>query len=133
MGRRHGIVPARMQRMATADAADRKPAALDRAEARNRGHRVLRTRRHKAAVRTQPGAEPAFVTTQDTDEKAIDHDVCRYAAPLRKRAVAAVGPAGYNSALSRLKGTQGSVARGSEKTREEGRKGRQKDQQARRR
>src|SRR5690349_2703932 len=45
-------------------------------------------------------------------------------------AVAAVGRAGYNSALSRLKGTRGIRASGSEETREEARQYRQEDCQA---
>ena len=45
-------------------------------------------------------------------------------------AVAALGPAGYNSALSRLKGTRGILASGSEETREEGREGREEARQA---
>ena len=102
----HGIVAARVQGMAAGDAAQREPAAARGAEAGDRPHRVFRAGRHEAAARAQQRADPALVAAQAADEQTIDHGFAmRHGAEVFAR-VAAPGRAGYNSALSRLKGTK---------------------------
>src|SRR5690606_35799282 len=102
-GRGHGVVAAGVEGMAAADAPQRQPAALERAEPRDRGHRVLRATGHATAARAQQRAEQARVAAQEEDEQACDHD--NWSARRSPwRVVAAMVLAGYNSALSRLKG-----------------------------
>src|SRR5690606_26826669 len=121
-GRGHGIVAPGVERMAAANAPQRQPAALERAETRNRGHRVLRAGRHETAARAQQGAEPALVAAQEGNEQACDHDnwTARRAHSCKG---AGMVPAGYNSALSRLKGRRGTKHRGFEENPEEGGQG----------
>src|SRR5687768_2249730 len=118
-----------MQRMAAHQAPQCQPAALECAEARDRFHRIDRTRRMEAAGWTDQWTDPALVATQHQDKQAIYHDsfmptgsywrlfmrgLCAPVSPciqvrgkLRKNcnrnAVAAVAGAGYNSALSRYR------------------------------
>src|SRR4249919_3364467 len=74
IGRRHRIQAARVQGMAAQHPARGKPAALDRAEARNGFHRVNRAGGMEAAGGSQQRAEPAFVASQHQDKEAIYHD-----------------------------------------------------------
>ena len=63
-------MPAGMEGMAAADAADRQPAALECAEPADRLHRIFRTAGHEPATGAEQGADPALVAAQQGDEQA---------------------------------------------------------------
>src|SRR5688500_8034439 len=114
-----------MQRMAAHQAPQCQPAALECAEARDRFHRIDRTRRMEATGRTDQWTDQALVATQHQDNQAIYHysfmptgsywrlftrGMCAPVSPCiqvrknrNRNAVAAVAGAGYNSALSRYR------------------------------
>ncbi len=69
-------MPSRMQRVASADPAQRKPAAFNGPEAGKGGHCILRAGRHKPTAGAKDRAQPPLVETQDTDEEVSDHKGC---------------------------------------------------------
>src|SRR5688572_17912936 len=62
-----------MQRMTASQALEREPAALERAKAPDRLHRISRTARMEAATLAEQRADPAFVAAKQGDEQAVDH------------------------------------------------------------
>jgi len=59
--------------MATQDAPQRQPAALERAETGDGLHGVFRARRMETAARAKQRTDPALVASQQDDEQTVDH------------------------------------------------------------
>ncbi len=113
--------------MATGDTSRRQPTAFHGTEAVHSRHGVFRTRRDESATLSEKGAQPAFIQAECGDQQSVDQAVgfangAAAVAPGRQRrgdvdagsnarshvrqdTVAAAVFAGYNSPLSRLKGT----------------------------
>ena len=96
----HGIVPARMEGMATADAPQRQPTALQWAEATDGLHRVFRTTGRKAAARSQQWTDEALVKPQNENEETADHVpmICELVGEVIAAVVAAPDRVGYKDA-----------------------------------
>ena len=70
---RHRIDPAFMKGMATRNAPDAEPGALEDTVQLNRLDRVLGARRIKAAVTAEKGADEELVSTYQHDEQPSCH------------------------------------------------------------
>ena len=70
---RHPIDPAFMKGMATRNAPDAEPGALEDTVQLNRLDRVLGARRIKAAVTAEKGADEELVSTYQHDEQPSCH------------------------------------------------------------
>src|ERR1043166_5384664 len=65
---RHFVDAAGMQRMATADAGEREPAALHRSEPLDRGDRIAGARRMEPAARSEQRAQGLLVELQQPEQ-----------------------------------------------------------------